>query len=636
MRVAEHRALTASGLLAIAAAIAAASYAAGLWSGSAAKHMPRTPHRSLTTRGPLSPRCTPRTLNRSAVLPGTSLSVSPLPGTMVAEPSTQISLLGVPAAEISHVGVTGSRTGEHAGRLRAYSQGDGASFVPARALSPGEKVTVRGTLLLARGPHSFQYSFTVAHQDPLPDITAKYEPSRSPAGLEHFHSAPGLRAPTVHVSTPARAGAASGDILVGVYASANGPGGPLIFAGDGQLVWFKPLPAKISAANLQLQSYDGQPALSWWQGRLLPQGFGEGEEIIDDDAYRQIAVVRAGNGLYADLHDFQIEANDTALLTAYDPVHCDLAAIGGPANAAVTDGVLQELDLKTGLVRREWHALDHVAVTATYAKLEAAKARTAFPFDFFHINSLQQLPGGQTLVSARNTWTIYTLNAATGQVLRRIGGKHSTVKMGPGTRTAWQHDARMLADGEITVFDNGSEPKAQPQSRGIVERLDPATDTMTLLTQYTHSPKVSSGTQGNVQTLPNGNVMIGWGVAPYIDEYSAGGKLLFGARVAAPSQSYRAFRELWSAQPASRPALTVEESKSADARVAYASWNGATQVTRWRLLAGRSRQQLAPVASAARSGFETAIRVPGSAPWLQLQALGPNGNVLGSSAVTRG
>jgi hypothetical protein len=629
------RALPAIGLLILAAVLAAVGYAVGLWGGAASKRSPRAAHRIVATGGPASPRCTPQTLNRSAVLAGTGLSVSPLPGTMVAQPSTQISLLGEPAGEISDVSVVGSETGTHAGRLMPYSQGDGDSFVVQRPFAAGEQVSVRGTLGEAGASRSFQYSFTVAHQDPLPDITAAYKPSAHPVGVQHFHSAPDLLAPTVRVSTTASPGSEQGDILAAVYASANGPGGPMIFEGDGRLVWFKPLPAKTSATNLQLQSYDGQPALSWWQGKLLPQGFGEGEEIIDDSAYRQIAVVRAGNGLYADLHDFQIDADDTALLTAYDPLHCDLAALGGPADGAVTDGVFQEIDLKTGLVRREWHALDHIAISATYAKLEAGKARTAFPFDFFHVNSLQQLPGSQTLVSARNTWTIYTLDSATGRVLARIGGKHSTVVMGPGTRTAWQHDARMLAGGEITVFDNGSEPKVQPQSRGILERLDTATDTATLLMQYTHAPPVSAGTQGNVQTLPDGNLMIGWGVEPYLDEYSATGKLLFGASVAAPSQSYRVFRERWSAQPASGPALAVEHSGSG-ARVAYASWNGATDVARWRVLAGHYRQRLAPVASAARSGFETAIPVPGSQPWLELQALGSGGNVLGSSAAIRG
>ena len=127
--------------------------------------------------------------------------------------------------------------------------------------------------------------------------------------------------------------------------------------------------------------------------------------------------------------------------------------------------------------------------------------------------------------------------------------------------------------------------------------------------------------------------MIGWGVQPYIDEYSAGGRLLFGASV--PPLLSRVSRT-WSAQPASTPALAVEPGSGRGSTVAYVSWNGATHLARWRVLAGRSRQQLAPVASAARSGFETAIPLPGSGPWFQVQALGPNGTVLGSSALTRG
>ena len=46
-----------------------------------------------------APRCVPSTLNRSAVLPGTTLAVSPLPDSFDAAPHTQISLLGVSPAD---------------------------------------------------------------------------------------------------------------------------------------------------------------------------------------------------------------------------------------------------------------------------------------------------------------------------------------------------------------------------------------------------------------------------------------------------------------------------------------------------------------------------------------------------------
>ncbi len=44
--------------------------------------------------------------------------------------------------------------------------------------------------------------------------------------------------------------------------------------------------------------------------------------------------------------------------------------------------------------------------------------------------------------------------------------------MGPGTRTAWQHDARMLPNGEITMFDDGANPPIHKQSRGLRIALD--------------------------------------------------------------------------------------------------------------------------------------------------------------------
>ncbi len=630
-----RRGLAAIALAIAAAALAIVTVASGSRSAPLRRSQRPADRASRASASIDSPRCTPATLSRSAVLPGTPLSVSPLPGTMVAEPTSQISLLGVPAGDISAVRVTGSRTGPHEGRLIAYSQGDGASFVLQRPFSAGEHVTVRGTLLVAGASRPFAYAFTVADEDPLPNRTAKYTATASPTGIQRFHSRPDLPAPTVHVSRPATSSVAGGDIFVAAYATANGPGGPMIFEDSGQLVWFKPLPSNVSAADLQVQQYQGHPVLTWWQGHVLPQGFGEGEGVIDNTAYQQVATVHAANGLYEDLHELQLTSAGTALITAYDPVHCNLSSIGGPADGAITDGVFQEIDLKTGLVRREWHALDHVAIADAYPKANAGHARTAFPFDFFHINSVDPRPDGTTMISARNTWTIYTIDDRTGEVLSRIGGKQSTVKMGPGTATAWQHDARTLPDGTITVFDNGAEPKIQPYSRGIVEQLDPSTNTMTLTAQYTHSPPLSAGTQGNVQTLPNGNVMIGWGAQPYLSEYSPTGQLLFEARLSAAGQSYRAFRLPWTAQPASAPTVTLATAKAGGARVAYVSWNGATEVASWRVLAGRTEHGLAPLTTAARTGFETAIPLASPGPWFQVQALDRAGAVLGSSAESR-
>src|SRR5438132_1716255 len=86
----------------------------------------------------VSPSCLPGTLDHTARLPGTGVDVSPAPETATANPHTQVSLLGMAAAEIHGVSVVGERSGHHPGRLRAYSQGDGASFAPDSPFEEGE------------------------------------------------------------------------------------------------------------------------------------------------------------------------------------------------------------------------------------------------------------------------------------------------------------------------------------------------------------------------------------------------------------------------------------------------------------------------------------------------------------------
>jgi len=584
---------------------------------------------------PTAPRCVPTTLNSSAVLPGTSLAVSPLPASFDASAATQISLLGVPVTQLSHVHVSGSRSGAHAGRLEGYSQGDGASFVPSKPFQPGEVVSVRG---LAGAPaKAFSYSFTVAVQVPLPrSPVAIAAAAPRPAEAQHFHSRPDLQPPTIAVTTPAAPATAPGYVLSTPY---SGPGqdGPLIFDDSGQVVWFDPLPYGTEATNLQVQSYFGQPVLTWWQGYIPAQGFGEGVEVIDSTSYHQ-TVLRAGNGYMADLHDFHLTPQNTALLTVFDPVSCNLTSVHGPADGAVTDGVFQELDLRTGLVRREWHSLDHVALDDSYARPTPADAQ--WPYDYFHLNSVDLHADGTVLLSARNTSTLYELAAVTGQVGVRIGGRRSTVKVEHGAATAYQHDATLLPDGQISVFDNGGVPKVHAQSRGLVLSVNPQAGTVAEATQFTHPTPLLAGSQGNMQVLPGGDFFVGWGPVPYFSEFSVSGQLLFDAHMPAVEQSYRGYRFPWVGFPTEAPAIAVAPASSASGASGqldvYASWNGATLLASWRVLGGSSAKALAPVASAPRTGFETTLLTPGAESYVAVQALAANGAVLGTSRAVKG
>jgi hypothetical protein len=401
----------------------------------------------------------------------------------------------------------------------------------------------------------------------------------------------------------------------------------MIFDNSGRLIWFKPLPAGTAVTDFRVQRYLGKPVLTWWQNALVPGGHRLGLDVVYDSSYRQIAVIHAGNGYQADLHELQLTPQGTALIAVSNAVRCNLSAIGGPADGAVWDGILQEIDLATGLVEYEWNALDHVAFGESYASV--APTTGSAPFDYFHLNSINADADGSLLLSARHTWAIYDISRQTGQIVWRLGGRRSSFKMGPATDTAWQHDAREQADGTISAFDNGAAPAIHRQSRGVVIRLDPARRTASLVGLFEHPKHLVANSQGNFQSLPNGDWLIGFGALPYFSEFDSHGQLVFDAHIAPAFQSYRAFRFPWSAAPVAAPAVAAARDRGGLS--VYASWNGATNVGGWRVLAGTASNALAPAGIAPPSGFETAIRVSGRSRYVAVQALDSNGSVLATS-----
>jgi hypothetical protein len=556
-----------------------------------------------------------------------ALTISPLNGTPDASPDTQISFLGAPAGQISNVSVVGSRSGAHSGSLRSYASAPGASFVPARGFSEGERVTVSASV----GPRGHVArvgtSFTVARLVSYPLPAAKPSPPVKAGANQSFVSAPSLQPPTVTITTntPVAAGAGS-DIFLTTDAN-YGQDGAMIIDGSGRLIWFQPAAKGDAVEDLQVQSYAGKPVLTYWQGHI-DLGVGFGSDQILGTNYKSLGSVTAGNGYYADLHELKLTPQGSAYLTAYTLVRADLSSVGGSKDGALQDAVVQEVDVKTGLVMFEWHAYGHVAVSDSYAKSPSDPNR---PWDFFHLNSISLDPwgDGNFLISSRNTWTIYEIDQQNGAILWRIGGRRSSFKMDAGTGTAYQHDARWQPDHTITIFDNGAVPKAHSQSRAIHERIDFKHRTVKLLGRDVRTPSLLSGSQGDNQVQPNGNVFVGWGEDPYFTEFNAAGQIVLDGHLPEPAQTYRALRFPWSATPAAPPAIALKSESSST--TVYASWNGATGVVAWRVLAGPTPAALSAVAQAPSSGFETAISAPSTAAVFVLQALGASGEVLGNS-----
>ena len=562
--------------------------------------------------------------------PPQRVAAFPMPNSPVGRSETQISLRGAPPDRLGPIDVSGSRTGPHPGALRAHSDGRGASFVPERPFAPGETVTVRTDLDIA-GARDGDFTFTVA-QRPSPasggDGTLKLPPL-PPAAIDHFRSRRDLEAPVVRINRRAP-GTQPGLIFLAPFSPKGSPrpDGPLITDDRGDLVWFKPVRRGTAVTDLKVQQLRGEPVITWWEGRFAV-GWGYGAYKVFDSSYRQVATVRPGNGLTSDLHDMQLTDRGTALVLSYDRIKRDLRFVGGVRHGRMLDNVVQEVDLATGLVLFEWHSVGQIPLAAGRTRPDGPRS-----WDYFHMNAVEEDTDGDLIISARNTCALYKLDRETGAIVWQLGGRGGDFRMGKGTRFCFQHDARRAGPGRISLFDNSAGPPVlRKRSRALVLAVDEGSKRVSLVHQYEHPGGISAFNQGSTRVQPNGNVFVGWGAAPVFSEFTASGRLLLDGRLTRGKGNYRAIRERWSAQPVTRPAVAAQRTRRGRVLV-WASWNGATEVARWQVLAG-SASRLRGVASKARDGFETEIAAKSRASHVAVRALDADGRVLGESRAER-
>jgi hypothetical protein len=559
------------------------------------------------------------------------VTVFPSPGSRLAPPQAQIVFRGVPVARLGAISVTGSKTGAHTGQIEADSDNRGGSFIPTQPFSPGETVTVSTSLNVLDGQHG-TFRFQVAEPAGRPGYASPGHVPDVRGGVWTFRSRPDLIPAAVRITHGAGAGGSSDIFLAPQYGPVQN--GVEIVDPRGQLVWFDPAPKGDMDMDLQVQRYRGQPVLTWWQG-YSSAGMGSGENLIYNTSYEPVAVVQAGNGLSADLHEFQITRQNTALITAFYPVYWDASSVHGLKREIVFDCVIQEIDIPTGLVLFQWDSLDHVPLSESYTPLppEGPKVGYRNPYDYFHINSIQLEGDGNLLVSARNTWGVYKIDHRSGAVLWRLGGKRSSFRMGAGASFAFQHDVRSHSAGDryITVFDDGAGlPLVEKESRALELVLNFKTHTARLFKQWKHSPALSALFEGNDEQLPDLDEMVGWGQQPYFTEFDQRGRTVLDGRFVSNTASYRAFRFLWTGTPATPP--DVAAASSGSQTTWYVSWNGATAVSSWRVMTGSSPTALQTVATARKTSFETAIKTA-KAAYGQIVALDARGRELGASAV---
>jgi hypothetical protein len=324
-------------------------------------------------------------------------------------------------------------------------------------------------------------------------------------------------------------------------------------------------------------------------------------------------------------------------VTAVKVQPMDLTPYGGARNGSILNAAVQEYDLTNGKLLYTWDAAadgadaGHIPLSDSYQR-----PLPGSPWDAYHINSIQ-LGSAGFIVSMRNTWAAYSVNTATSTTSWILGGKESTYKLPSNAQFHWQHDVEVHSGGLVSMFDDACCEITGPfkfgppsgASRGLVLKLNPD-HTASVVAQYTRGSKFDVGFQGNTQLQPNGNVLVGWGSAPYFSEFSKAGKFLLDAVLPGADLTYRAYLSKWVGLPTTAPNGAARNAGKSRATV-YASWDGATKVAAWRVLGGASAKSLRTVAGRLRSGFETAVSLTRRFNVYKVQALDSRGHVLSTS-----
>ncbi|HTY96989.1 MAG TPA: arylsulfotransferase family protein [Solirubrobacteraceae bacterium] len=570
------------------------------------------------------------------MLPGicsAAVTISPLAGTPDATPATQISILGTAASNVESVTATGSISGVHLGTIESYLSSPGASFIPELPFTEGEEVHV---VVHLREGSPLEDSFTVAHLGPGEELL--HQTTEKPEDQEHFVTEPELRPPKVTITTADPS--LEGDLFTDPIPAPEihpgekkllefepvGPNGLMILNPEGKLLYWRQFKEEVGSVFEPVQ-YEGKTALAWWQGKVTEAAYGLGEGVIANTAYEPIAYVKAGNGQQADIHEFYVTPEGQAYIVAVEPV-CQPEC--NEEHVPLLDDEIQEIDIKTGLVMWSWNALGHVPVENTEA------VPSGGVFDPYHLNSVQAISEHRVVISMRDTSGVYEVDQNTGKVLWEISPSHNTFKLKRGVLFHFQHDARLYGKHleTLSLFDDEAGPPLYGPSKGLILRIKGKT--VKLVHAYESPRRTLAVAEGGMQVLPGGEALVSFGATQYISEFSKNGerkkngKLLFEAELPKGDGTYRAMRFPWSGTPDTKPAV-VAKRESAEEVAVYVSWNGATEIAKWEVLAGEEPSSLSPVTTSDWSNFETRIPVSSTDRVFEVKALDKEGKVLSTS-----
>ncbi|KAI1379373.1 ASST-domain-containing protein [Hypoxylon crocopeplum] len=425
-----------------------------------------------------------------------------------------------------------------------------------------------------------------------------------------------------------------------------------IMSDDNELVWQSSIG---DYGDFRTQTFEGKPVLTFFNGISLGEPYGWGHGIIQllDDSYTNIYNVSLTAEeehfvtipeldptllvSYLDMHEARITAQNTILVTAYNVTRHNLSSVGGPEDGWVTDCLFYELDVKTNEILFKWSALGHVDqipisdVLQFYPIAEFGKNQS-IPYGYFHINSIDNFEDGSYLISSRYYCSVFKISKDGNVEWTLQGQTGGDFELDDRLSFSYQHDARIRHEAgttvQISIFDNANSEIVSGinQTKGILMTVDTEKMKATVDQEYVDpQDAIYAFSQGNLQQLDDGNVIMGYGSTPKIREFNPNGSTVMTAQFGPGDGlifSYRAYRLPWVGRPKSPPSVFACLDKAGNGTQVYMSWLGATEHQVWEVFAGASNSSLALAARVGRTGFETVTSIPGQYPFIRVEAQG--------------
>jgi hypothetical protein len=345
-------------------------------------------------------------------------------------------------------------------------------------------------------------------------------------------------------------------------------------SGSGHAAFYMTTPWNQAGAFLYPVIVDNHGVPVWWgptiasiYTKLLPNGHigslinngGFAERTLSGQLVRTADPV----GGPVDPHDVLLLPNDHVVVVAnVVKPGVDLSSIGGPANTSILDHVIQEIDPDTDQVVWSWDATDHLAIDEMDPQWYAQYiAGASAPYDVFHWNSIEAVPGGY-LLSFRHLDAVLRIDATTGDIEWKLGGTPTpqslTIVDDPvfagGSHLGGQHDARLTPDGTVTLYDDGTGLGRRPRAVGYA--VDTTNRTATLVSAMTDPAVASAFCCGNARRLGPYDWVVGWGGDPNgVGSENVGGQRAF-------SLSFPGLL-MYRMEPLTRAQVTIEQLRAA-------------------------------------------------------------------------